>query len=112
VDILLASTKLEKTLNSDKELVNRYGADCGKRIRRRLDDLRAADNLAVVRQLPQMRCHELTGDRKGQLAVDAKHPLRIVFEPADEPVPRLPDGGLDWEHVKTIKVLKVVDYHG
>lgn len=111
MDILFTSTKLEKTLNSTKELRKAYGADCGDRIGRRLDDLRAADNLAVVRTIPQMRCHELEGDRKGQLAVDVKHPRRIVFEPADEPVPRTQEGGLDWANVRTIRILEVVDYH-
>lgn len=62
MDILFASTKLAKTLNSTKELRKAHGADCGERISRRLDDLRAADTLAVVRTLPQMRCHELEGD--------------------------------------------------
>ena len=112
MDILFSSTKLAKILNSTKELRKCYGADCGGRIGRRLDDLRAADNLAVIRKLPQMRCHELTGDRKGQLAVDVKHPQRIVFEPADEPVPKTPDGGLDWGNVRTIRILEVIDYHG
>jgi toxin HigB-1 len=110
--IPFASTKLAKILNSDKELRKIYGADCGRRIRHRLDDLFAAENLAVVRSLPQMRCHMLTGDRQGQLAVDAKHPLRIVFEPADDPVLRLPDGGLNWAQVQTIRILEVVDYPG
>jgi proteic killer suppression protein len=58
-----------------------------------------------------MRCHELAGNRQGQLAVDVKHPQRIVFEPADDPVPRALDGGLDWKRVKRIKIVEVVDYH-
>jgi hypothetical protein len=35
-----------------------------------------------------------------------------VFEPADEPVPKTLDGGLDWENVRTIRILEVIDYHG
>jgi plasmid maintenance system killer protein len=112
VHILFASTKLEKLLNSGKELRKTYGADCGDRIRRRLDDLHAAETLAVAKTLPQMRCHGLSGDRKGQIAADAKHPYRIVFEPADDPVPKTSDGGLDWARVRTIRILEVVDYHG
>lgn len=111
--IVFASTKLEKALNSTAALRKAYGADCGARIRRRLDDLHAAENLGVVRKIPQMRCHELSGDRDGQLAVDVRHPKRIVFEPADEPVPKMPgSGGLDWGNVRTIRILEVVDYHG
>jgi plasmid maintenance system killer protein len=112
VDILFASTKLEKTLNSTPSLRKTYGADCGERIRRRLDDLRAAEDLEVVRRIPQMRCHELSGSREGQLAVDVKHPKRLVFEPAEKPAPAMPAGGLDWKNVRAIRILEVVDYHG
>jgi proteic killer suppression protein len=102
---------LEKLCNSDKELTREFGPDCAKRIRRRLDDMRAADNLGILRLLPQNRCHELIGDRDGQLAVDVKQPLRIVFEPADQPIASKADGGLDWERTLSIKILEVVDYH-
>jgi proteic killer suppression protein len=61
--------------------------------------------------LPQVRCHELKGDRKGTLAVDLEHPYRLVFEPANEPVPRKSDGGLDWTNITAIRVLAVEDYH-
>ena len=57
------------------------------------------------------RCHELTGDRKGQLAVDVTKNVRLVFEPADEPTPTREGGGLDWEGVKSVRILEVVDYH-
>lgn len=79
-------------------------------IRRRLDELRAAETLAVMRTLPAARCHELRGDRKGQLSVDLDHPYRLLFE-ADEPVPTREDGGLDWNRVVAIVVLGVEDTH-
>jgi proteic killer suppression protein len=72
----------------------------------------AASTLAVLGTLPQARCHELAGDRKGQLAVDLKHPYRLVFRPANNPVPLKPDGGLDWAKVTAVTILEVVDYHG
>ena len=83
-----------------------------KIIRRRLDELNAAESLAIMRTLPQARCHELTADRKGQLSVDLKHPHRLIIEPADDPVPRKPDGGLDWNKVTCIRVIEVEDTHG
>ncbi len=64
-----------------------------------------------MRALPQARCHELLGNRKGELAVDLKHPYRLIFEPANDPIPRKPDGGLDWTQVTAINILEVVDYH-
>ena len=82
-------------------------------MRRRLDELDAAESLEVMRKFPQARCHELKGDRKGQLSVDLDQPYRLIFEPANEPIPRKPDGGLDWTKVNAIRILEVgVDYHG
>lgn len=48
-------------------------------IRRRLDELKDAENLAVLRWLPRLRCHELKGNREGMLVVDIEHP----FKPED-----------------------------
>ncbi|MEA4882943.1 MAG: killer suppression protein [Clostridia bacterium] len=89
----------------------RWGADCAKIVARRLDELGAASVLEDVRHLRGARCHELTGDRLGTLSVHAKEPFRLIFRPADDPVPRKPDGGLEWAKVKSIIVLEVVDYH-
>lgn len=95
MEILFLSEKLGKEFNSQKQLVKRQGSDRAKRIRRRLDDLRAAGVLEDMRNLPG-RCHELIGDRSGQLSLDLDHPYRLIFEPANDPVPRKNDGGLDW----------------
>lgn len=68
-------------------------------------------NLERLRSVPQVRCHELKGNRIGTLAVDVKHPYRLIFEPANDPIPRKPDGGLDWAGVTVIRILSVEDYH-
>ena len=111
LDILFKSTLLEKDLSEDKRLRRRFGPVQAKLIRRRLDELRAADGLADMRTIPQTRCHELTGNRKGQLSVDLKHPYRLLFRPVNEPVPTKPDGGLDWGRVTEIEILGVEDTH-
>jgi proteic killer suppression protein len=80
-------------------------------IRRRLDDFAAAQVLSDISKLPQVRCHELSGDRSGMLAVDLEHPYRLIFIPADDPIPLKADGGLDWNNVRTIKIVEIADYH-
>ena len=57
------------------------------------------------------RCHELTGGRKGQLSVDLEHPYRLIFIPNHEPIPRKPDGGLDWKLVTSIMIIGIEDTH-
>ena len=73
--------------------------------------LRAAPFLADVPVNKPERRHELTGNRRGTFAVDLKYPYRLVFEPAENPVPRKDDGGIDLERVISIRILKVEDYH-
>lgn len=77
---------------------------------RRLDDLKAADDLNVLSTLPG-RCHELKGDRHGQLSLDLDGPWRLIFLPADQPPALKPDGGMDWKNVRTIEILGIEDTH-
>lgn len=77
-----------------------------------MDDLHAAETLADFRTLPQARCHELKGDRSGQLSLKLKHPYRLIITPAHDLVPRKEDGGLDWTQVTAVYILGVEDYHG
>ena len=82
-----------------------------KCLRARLDELHDADALEDLRHLPQARCHEMTDDRKGQLSFDLQQPYRLICVPADDPIPRKPDGGLDWPRVTAVEVLEITDTH-
>ena len=96
--------------NNDRLLKRHQGEVRAKKIRLRLDDLAAADNLEAMRFLPG-KCHELKGDRHGQLSLDVGHPFRLIFVPADDPQCLKPDGGIDWMNVRIIKIIGVEDYH-
>jgi proteic killer suppression protein len=107
--IFFRTSKLERFFSSSRELRRAYGKDSGDRITLRLRELRTLDNLSEATRIPG-RCHELKGERKGQLALDLKHPYRLVFEPT-QPAPLKPDGGLDWTKVESVVIIEVVDYH-
>ncbi len=111
MQIDFASKKVAKLCNSQKEMRARLGPRDAKRLAQRLAEFRAAATLGEMRRLPGARCHELTADRRGQLAVDLVHPKRLVFEPDHDPVPTKPDGGLDWNAVTQIVIVEMVDYH-
>lgn len=111
MDIVFPNERVAADFNSLKSLTRSYGAENARRIMRRLDDLRAAKSLEEMRHLPG-RCHELHHDRAGQLAIDVRHPYRLIFEPANAPLPRKDDGGLDWSQVISVRILEVEDYHG
>lgn len=104
-------TKARELFSSQEELVKKFGAEQAAVIMRRLNQLAAADNLALMGSLPPARCHELVGNRAGQFAVSLKGPYRLIFEPAVTPVPETRDGGIDRTRVTEIVVIGVIDYH-
>lgn len=109
--IVFKTGKLRKECNEENQMVKRFGPQRAKLLKRRLAELTAATILEDLLTLPQTRCHELKGDRKGQLSVDLGHPYRLIFEPAHNPRPKKPDGGLDWTKVTEIRILGVEDTH-
>lgn len=110
MEVSFGTQKLQKLCNNDKKLKGEYGAVCAKKIQRRLAELSAAVCLEDLRYLPG-RYHELIADRKGQLAVDLKQPLRLVFEPDHQPFPTNSVGQLNWKQVTKVRILEIVDYH-
>ena len=111
MEISFASRKLKKVFDSDRSLSKEFGAQMVKKIRVQMAILESAESLDRVPNVPPPRRHELSGKRQGQFAVDLKHPHRLIFEPANEPVPRKDDGGIDLAKVTRIKILEVLDYH-
>ena len=98
-------------LNSERELVRNYGSDNGRRIGRRLQNIRDAATLEELSKVPQTRVHELKADRNEQISVDAKHPYRLILVCDHEETPRKPDGGLDWMRITKVQLVEIVDTH-
>ena len=106
-----ANRRLAKICNSEQALLRKFGADNGRRIARRLQNIADATNLDELACLPQTRVHELVGDRDEQISVDVKHPYRLILESAHGETPRKPDGGLDWSRITKVNVVAIVDTH-
>ena len=81
------------------------------KLQQRMMELKAAENLTDISRLPPARCHELKGNRKGQLSVDLEHPYRLLFVPADNPIPKKEGGGLDWDRITEIEIIEIIDTH-
>jgi len=110
MDLSFRTRKLEKLANSGKEQQKQLGTNAAKKFKRRLDDLRAARNLAEMTLLPG-RLHPLKGDRAGELSLDLEHPYRLLLVPANDPVPVKDDGGMDWEAVTAVEITEITDTH-
>jgi len=110
LQISFAKRRLRKTCEEQRALRKEHGVACAKRIAARIADLEAASCLEVFQNLPG-GCHELDGDRDGQLALKLPDGKRLVIRPTEDPPPAKEDGGLDWAAVEAIEVVDIVDYH-
>ena len=108
MDILFLNTALEALCHDDRIQKKKLGAIGAKKLRSRLADL---DAVTRVSELVAGRPHPLTGDRRGEFALDLDGGRRLVFEPADSPPPTRNDDSIDWKRVTRVRITYIGDYH-
>lgn len=111
MNIVFKTVRLKKIFNSKNELVKAFGAEKAAVLKKRMTFLKAANNLYQVPITPPFRRHQLKGNYAGCFSVDLKQPYRLIFKPANNPLPRLDDEGLDLTRVTDIEIISVEDYH-
>lgn len=111
MNVYFQNKKLETAFNTEKLLIKNFGKEQAKYIKRRMAVLLASPSLSDVPHVPPDRCHQLTGNRKGDFAVDLNHPYRLTFRPVNDPMPLKEDGGFDLIRINKILILEVEDYH-
>lgn len=104
------NNKIKKQLSTATEIKKAFGVNA-KKVSIRLSDMRAVDNLAVLQKIPAANCHPLTGNRKGDWAVDISPNHRLIFEISNGPLPLTDDGSIDTIKITDITILKSEDYH-
>ncbi len=109
--IFFKTRKLQRICSISSESRKQLGAKCSQKLQQRMMELNGAPTLADISHLPPPRCHELTGNRAGQLSVDLEHPYRLLFIVANEPLPEREGVGLDWEDVTEIEIIAIADTH-
>ena len=110
MDINYKSNKLKKQLTEPKHISKAFG-QMARKVRQRIEELKACEDLSVMKSFPGANCHELSGKRNGQLAVNISENYRLIFEPLHDPTPLKDDGGLAWNGVNSIRILEIEDYH-
>lgn len=108
MEITFADGKIQKLCLQDRIAQKELGQACARKLRSRMDDLMAVD---VLEDLVVGRPHPLKGDRLGQFALDLEGGRRLVFEPANEPIPLYEDGGVNRAKVTQVRIISVVNYH-
>ena len=109
--IYFRTNKLQKTCSLDRYMVKEFGPKSARKLKQRMMELSAADTLSDISHLPPPRCHELTGRDAGTFSVDLEHPYRLLFIPANNPVPLRSDGGIDKTQVTEIEIIEMRDTH-
>jgi plasmid maintenance system killer protein len=110
IEVEFRDRKLGACCADERAAQKRWGAS-HRKVLIRVALLRSADTLADLANAPG-RLHPLEGNRKGQFALEVSKTHRLLFEPANAPLPELSDGALDRSRVTKVRVLEVVDYHG
>jgi proteic killer suppression protein len=112
MEVTYRTSKLRKLAENKKALISELGPVCAKKFEQRISEFLAAECLEDLKYLPGPRIHELKADRKGQFSADLKHPLRLIFVPTNQPVPRkTTDGGWDWAGITLIEIQEITDTH-
>lgn len=93
-------------------MVKQLGTKQAAKLRQRLMELRAAEVLSEISHLPPARCHQLSsGKDAGTFSVDLNDQYRLLFIPADDPVPLCDDGGIDTTKVREIEFIEIRNTH-
>ena len=108
MELSYKNKKLEQSITDDKSLIKSYGT-LAKKIKQRIGQLKAADNLSVIGKIPVIRLHPYKGDRLGEWSIDIQENWRICLEIDQDPLPTLDDGCVDLNKVTSIKILSVED---
>lgn len=110
MEIDYKSNKIKKQLSSATEIKKTFGVNA-KRVSERLEDIISSPNLAVLIQIPQANCHPLSGNRKGEWAVDISANHRLIFEITNDPIPENLDKSVKTILVTDIRICEIGDYH-
>lgn len=103
MDIYFDNNNIGNICNSVGKAVRKFGKDNADCLFRRLEQIRAAENLAELQFVPG-HYHRLKGDRSGQWACTIKGGLRLIFKPTE-------DGTVLLTEITEATIVEIVDYH-
>ena len=106
-DVTSRNTKLRKIFESEPSPKRKFGSRRGLKIIDHIAYSRKEPSLAMVSAGRPYRCHQLSGDRDEQFAIDLVHSIRLAFEVARDPISRDGFGGIDKERMTAIMAMEV-----
>lgn len=106
MDIVFASKQLERLCHDDDLATRTFGSVGARKLRARLDDLRAIVNLALAPALPG-RFHAIPGNSHGHFAFLLHTGYRLVLRAERKVGRRGAVHGLDLAEITTVCILNV-----
>ncbi|MBF0510064.1 MAG: type II toxin-antitoxin system RelE/ParE family toxin [Deltaproteobacteria bacterium] len=79
MEIRFRTRKMEKHYRHHQEAEQAYGKEVARRYIERVNLIKQAHDIEGVKALPGLRCHPLTGNRKGQWAINLTGSVRLIF---------------------------------
>lgn len=102
--IKYSSNKLEKILTDDR-LIKKYYSNDYNRIKNRLSEMKAANNLSEIPDCPPPRRHKLSGNLKDYWGIDYSKNYRFIIRPVGE------FDINDLSSICEIEIIDLEDYH-
>lgn len=84
MEIRFRTSRLRKQYEHHVEAEKAYGVQVARRYVERVNSVKHARDIEELKRLPGLRCHELTGDRRGEWAVNLTGFHRLIFTLAGE----------------------------
>jgi proteic killer suppression protein len=110
MDITFENKKMKKWANDFSLAQKKLGNERARKYHQRLGEILDAENFWELQFLPGSY-HFLKGNRNGQWACNLDHPYRLIFEPADKPVPTNQHGIPLLTKMRVVDIIEIVDYH-
>ena len=108
MEIKFKDKQLRELCEKKAVAAKKLGDICARKLQTRLSDIAAASRVtALVAGKP----HPLKRDRHGQFALDLAGGWRLVFAPANDPIPRREDASIEWSAVTIVCIEYIWDYH-
>ena len=99
MQVAFRSAKLKKTCSVFRNTVRAYGQQMAEMIHARMKQIEAFDTVEVLIEYGIGKCHPLTGDRKGQYAMNLTKNWRLVFSKQGD-------------QIQIACIEEIEDYHG
>ncbi len=79
MQIRFRTKSLQRQYENSSEAVKTYGKGVAKKYIQRINIIKTVRNLNELIQIRAIRCHPLSGERKGQYAIKLTGFIRLIF---------------------------------